>query len=197
MIASRIRSTRPLFCESTSRKPRPADEAISSAATRNSHDWASAEAEPGDDRRQHRRELDRREQPHAAKTECAAGLHEVPVDVPEGSVHRRVDREERADRDERDLGVLADLEPQDEQRDPGQRRDRADRAERRAEAAGPTSRGSPVTAPSSEPERRADGEPDQHPLRGDRDEATEQPALGQVDGGVENTIAGDGQLDRA
>src|SRR5699024_53291 len=45
-IVSRIRSTRPFCWESLSRKPRPIEEAISSAATRNSQAWASARRSP-------------------------------------------------------------------------------------------------------------------------------------------------------
>ena len=37
---------RPLFCESVNRKPSPIEEAISSAATRNSQAWASARRRP-------------------------------------------------------------------------------------------------------------------------------------------------------
>src|SRR5690606_32937427 len=45
-MVSRIRSTRPFCWESLSRKPRPIEEAISSAATRNSQAWASARRSP-------------------------------------------------------------------------------------------------------------------------------------------------------
>jgi hypothetical protein len=45
-MARKIRSTRPFDCDSVSRKPRPIDDAISSAATRNSHACASASRSP-------------------------------------------------------------------------------------------------------------------------------------------------------
>src|SRR5699024_9535595 len=41
-MASSSRSTPPLFRESVRRNPKPTEEAISSAATKNNHDWARA-----------------------------------------------------------------------------------------------------------------------------------------------------------
>ena len=185
MIASRIRSTRPLFCESTSRKPRPADEAMSSAATRNSHDWASPRRSPEMTDGRTAGSWIVREEPDAAQAERAAGLDQVAVDVAERAGDGRVDREERPDGDERDLGSLPDLEPQDEQRDPGQRRDRPDRAEGRPEEQVPRP-GEPGDGAEEQAERRADGEPDQDPLGRDQDEAPERAALDELDGSVED-----------
>ncbi len=168
-MASSIRSTRPLFCESVSRKPRPIDDGDELGRDEEQPRLCHREPQAGDDRRQHGRQLHGREQRRPAQPVGPADLDEVLVDVPQRGGDGRVHGEERADRDERDLRLLADLHPEDEQRDPRQRRHRADRAERRARAARRATRESPTTAPAQQPERRADREAEEHALHRDRD----------------------------
>ncbi len=55
--------------------------------------------------------------------------------------------------------------------------------EGRAEERCPTPATSPVRAPRTRPERRADGEADEHPLGRGQDVGAEQPALDELDAG--------------
>ncbi len=121
-MASSSRSVRPLFWLSMSRNPSPFDEAISSAATRNSHDCARASRSPENTAGTTAGSCTVRSSRTAGEPERARRLDELPVDVAQRQRHGGEHREHRADRDQGQLGVLADLHPQDEQRHPRQRR---------------------------------------------------------------------------